>query len=88
MNCWIGRDDVAGDPAQQGRAGPYQNRETIEQRHEQRRPGDDQWNAGCESENQQRNAAIGGGGDRDHVVKTHDDIRDHHDLYRGPQMRR
>ena len=65
MNHRIGRDDLAGDPAEQGSAGPNQNRQAGEQRHDQRRPGNDQGNADREPEDQQRNAAVGGGGDRD-----------------------
>ena len=88
MNRWIGRDHVAGDPSQQGSTGPYQNRQSIEQRHDQRSSRDDQGNADREAEDQQRNAAIGRGGDRDHVVEAHHDVGDRHDLHRGPQMRR
>ena len=88
MNRPVGRNDLASDPAQQGGAGPHQDRQTGEQRHDQRGSGDDQGDADCQTEDQQRNAAIGGGGHRDHIVEAHYDVGDRHDLYRGPQMRR
>ena len=60
----------------------------VEQRHDQRSSRDDQGNADRKPEDQQRNAAIGGGGDRDDVVEAHHDVGDRHDLHRRPQMRR
>src|ERR1700746_1479706 len=38
----IARHGLAGDPAEQRRAEPYQNRESIEQRRNERRPHDQQ----------------------------------------------
>ncbi len=82
----IGRDHLTHDPAEQRGAGPDQDREAVEQRHDQRSAGDDQRNADGKADHQQRHVALGGGRDRDHVVEAHDDIGDGDDLHRPPQM--
>jgi len=51
-------------------AGRDQDRQLGEQRHDQRRTGNDQGNADREPKHQQRHAAIGGRGHRDHIVET------------------
>jgi hypothetical protein len=40
-----------------------------------------------ETQDQQRKLLAGGGGDRNHVVETHDDIGDHDDPDRMPEAR-
>src|SRR5437868_3836938 len=70
----VRRHHLAGDPAEQARAGPYQRRKPRQQRHDQRGTRDDQGNADGESEDKQRNTAVGGGSNRDDVVEAHDDV--------------
>src|SRR3954467_15373506 len=41
----VRRHHLAGDPAEQARAGPHQRRKARQQRHDQRSTGDDQGNA-------------------------------------------
>ena len=50
-------DDLAGDPAKQGRAGPHDDGKALQQRHDDRGAGHDQRDAHGKSEHQQRVAA-------------------------------
>ena len=86
MEDRVGDDDLADDPAEQRGAGPDQDRITVEQRHDQGRPGHDQRNADGEADHEQRNVALGSRSDRDHVVEAHDDVGDGDDPHRPPQM--
>ena len=62
-------------------AAPAQTRigSLFEQRHDQGGACDDQGDADGKAEDQQRHAAVGGGGHRDHIVEAHDDVGDHDD---------
>ncbi len=82
----IARDHATGDPPQQYRAEPDQNRKPVEHHHDERRTGNDHRDADRQPENQQRKLAICGSGDRDDVVEAHDDVGDHDNADGVPEV--
>src|SRR5690606_8867902 len=68
------RDQLAGNPAEQRRTTPDENREAGQQGHDERRSSNDQGNAECQAKNYEIRMAAGCSRNREHIVQTHHEI--------------
>src|SRR6185437_4436538 len=78
-------DELAGDEAEQAAAGDDENREALDQPHDELRAADDERHTDDETENEQQQIAPRRGGDAEHVVDAHHEIGDDHRSYGGEQ---
>ena len=81
----IGADEVAGDPAEQHRAGPNEDGKTVEQREHERGAEDEERDRQGETDKDQQFRSFRRGGDRDHIVERHHGVGHGDDTDGGPQ---
>src|ERR1700730_2675257 len=81
----IGADEVAGDQAEQARAGPNEDGKTVEQRQHERGAEDEERDRQGETDKDQQFRSFRRGGDRHHVVERHHRVRHGDGTDGGPQ---
>src|SRR6185437_15143911 len=78
-------DELAGDEAEQTAAGDDENREALDQPHDELRAADDERHADDEPENEQQQVSPRRGRDAEDVVDAHHEIGDDHRSHGGEQ---